>query len=85
MTRLAATGHYAGLDQVHDAVSDDVAMDAEVAPIPEITQRLIWDPAQADLQGRAVVDDRGDIACHTLCSLADVRMKVLSDRHINPY
>src|SRR5262249_13416178 len=50
-----------------------------------MTQRLIWDPAQADLQGRAVVDDRGDIAGHTLCDLADARMKILSDRRINPY
>src|SRR6516164_10992413 len=60
-------------------------MDAEVAPIPKMTQRLIWDPAQADLQGRAVVDDRGDIAGHTLCNLADIRMKILRDRHVNPY
>src|SRR6516164_10204840 len=28
ITRFAATRHHAGLDQVHDAVSDDVAMDA---------------------------------------------------------
>ena len=33
MARLAATRHHAGLDQVHNAVGDDVAMDAEVAPI----------------------------------------------------
>src|SRR5215467_12152176 len=85
ITRFAAACHHAGLDQVHDAVSDDVAMDAEVAPIPKMTQRLIWDPAQADLQGRAVVDDRGDIAGHTLCNLADIRMKILRDRHVNPY
>src|SRR5215467_9438436 len=85
ITRFAATSHYAGLDQVDEPVGDDVAMDAEVAPIPEMTQRLIWDPAQADLQGRAVVDDGGDIACHTLCHLADLRMEVLSDRRINFY
>src|SRR5215831_10591123 len=85
ITRFAATRHHAGLDQVHDAVSDDVAMDAEVAPIPKITQRLIWDPAQADLQGRAVVDDRGDIACHTLCHIADLRMNILRNRRIDRY
>src|SRR5215467_1875505 len=60
-------------------------MNAEVAPIPKMTQCLIWDPAQADLQGRAVVDDRGDVAGHTLCNLADIRMKILRDRDINPY
>src|SRR5215472_1757782 len=85
ITRFAATSHYAGLDQIDEPVGDDVAMDAEVAPIPEMTQRLIRDPAQADLQGRAVVDDGGNIACHTLCDVADLRMEVLSDRRINPY
>src|SRR5262245_59154320 len=85
ITRFAATGHYAGLDQIDEPVGDDIAMDAEVAPIPEMTQRLIWDPAQADLQGRAVVDDGGNIACHTLCDVADLRMAVLSDRRINFY
>src|SRR5215472_8466489 len=58
-------------------------MDAEVAPVPEMTQRLIWDPAQADLQGRAIVDDRGNIACHTLCHLADLRMNILRNRRID--
>src|SRR5262245_39966626 len=85
MTRFAAACHNAGLDQIHDAVSDDVTMDAEVAPIPKMTQRPIWDPAQADLQGRAVVDDRRDIAGHTLGNLADIRMNVLRDRHVNHY
>src|SRR5262245_57775957 len=60
-------------------------MDAEVAPIPEMTQRLIWDPTQADLQGRAIVNDRGDIACHTLCHLTDLRMNILRNRRIDPY
>jgi hypothetical protein len=32
MPRLAATRHHAGLDQVHNAVGDDIAMDAKVAP-----------------------------------------------------
>src|SRR5262245_39936040 len=60
MPRFAATCHDARLDQVHDAIGYDVAMDAEVASIPKITQRLIRDAAQSYLQGRAVVDDRGD-------------------------
>src|SRR5262249_20109717 len=34
--RFAVTCHHAGLDQVHHAVSDDVAIDAEVAPIPKM-------------------------------------------------
>ena len=57
MARLAATGHHACLDQVHNSVGDDIAVDAEVAPILQIAQRLIWDAAQSDLQRRTVVDD----------------------------
>src|SRR5215831_593315 len=37
ITRFAATSHYAGLDQIHEPVGDDVAMDAEIPPIPEMT------------------------------------------------
>src|SRR6516165_6323082 len=51
ITRFAAACHHAGLNQVDNAIGDDVAMDPEVAPIPKMTQRLIWDPAQANLQG----------------------------------
>jgi hypothetical protein len=49
ITRFAATCHHAGLDQVHNSVGDDVAMDTEIAPIREITQRLIWNAPQSDL------------------------------------
>ena len=44
-----ATRHYAGLDQIHNAVGNDIAVDAEVAPISEMAQRLIRDAAQPDL------------------------------------
>src|SRR5262245_6077253 len=37
MTRLAATGHHACLDQVHNCIGDDIAMDTEIAPILQIT------------------------------------------------
>src|SRR4029434_5358227 len=53
MTRLAATGHHTCLDQVHKSVGNDIAVDAEIAPILQITQRLIWDPPQSDLQRRS--------------------------------
>src|SRR5262245_53377172 len=83
MTGFTATGHYARLDQVHNSIGYDVAMDAEIAPIPEITQRLIWDAAQSYLQSRAVVDDRGNIARDALRNLADLWMKILRDRDID--
>src|SRR5262249_47931652 len=37
MTRLAATSHHARLDQVHNSIGDDIAMDTEIAPILQIT------------------------------------------------
>src|SRR5262249_54883731 len=37
MTRLAATSHNARLDQVHNSIGDDIAMDTEIAPILQIT------------------------------------------------
>ncbi len=57
MTRLTATGHHACLDQVHNSIGDDIAVDAEIASILQITQRLIWDAPQSDLQRRTIVDD----------------------------
>src|SRR5262249_23310545 len=38
VTRLAATGHNAGLDELHDPVGYDVAVDTDVAMVPEIAQ-----------------------------------------------
>src|SRR5262249_58205255 len=37
MTRLAATGHHACVDQVHNSIGDDIAMDTEIASILQIT------------------------------------------------
>src|SRR5262249_10046337 len=71
MTRLPATGPHACPDQVHNSVGDDIALDAEIAPILQITQRLIWDAPQSDLQRRAIVNNRGNIARDGLCNLAD--------------
>ena len=58
MVRLAATRHDAGLDQIDNAVGDDVAVDAEVAAVLEMAQRLVRHAPEPDLQRRAVVDDR---------------------------
>src|SRR5262245_24883300 len=83
MTRLAATGHHTCLDQVHKSVGDDIAVDAEITPILQITQRLIWDAPQSDLQRRTIVNDRGDIASDTLRNVADRRMNILCNRFID--
>src|SRR5215510_4500026 len=83
MTRLTATGHHACLDQVHNSIGDDIAVDAEIAPILQITQRFIWDAPQSDLQRRTIVNDRCDITRDTLRNLADLRMNILCNRCID--
>src|SRR5262245_21861370 len=83
MARLAVTRHRAGLDQVQNAIGDDVAMDAEVAPIPEMAQRFIGDAAQPDLERRAVVYNRSDVARNALRDLAGLRMEILRHGYID--
>src|SRR5215475_10675683 len=58
-------------------------MDAEIAPILQITQRLIWNTPQSDLQRRTIVNDRGDIAGDALRNIADLRMNILCNRCID--
>src|SRR5262245_52690181 len=60
-------------------------MDTEIAPIREITQRLIWDTPQSDLYRRAILNDRGDIARDALGNFANLRMKILRDRRIDDH
>jgi hypothetical protein len=50
MARLAAIRHHACLDKVDDAVGDDVAVNAEVAAVLQVPQRLVGDAAEPDLQ-----------------------------------
>lgn len=50
------------VEQRHDGVGDGVGVDAEVAPVLQVPQRLVRDAAGADLQRRAVVDGAGDVA-----------------------
>ena len=85
MVRLAATGHHAGLHQIDDTVGDDVAVDAEVATVGEMAERLVRHAAEPDLQGRAVVDDRGDVARHHLGGVAGWRMAILRYRRVDAH
>ena len=77
VARLAATGDHAGLDELYDPVGYDVTVDADVATVPEMTQRLVGNAPEPDLQGRAVVDDRSDVTRDALRDLADLGMAVL--------
>jgi hypothetical protein len=77
MAGLAATGHHAGLHEVHDRIGNDVAVDAEVTAVGQMAQRLVGHPTEPDLQRRAILDDRGDVARHSLCDLAGFGMTIL--------
>ena len=83
VVRLAAAGHHAGLDEIDDAIGDDVAVDAEVAAVLEVPQRLVGNAAEPDLQRRAVVDDGGDVARDPLRGLARRRMAVFRHRRVD--
>jgi hypothetical protein len=82
---LAPARHNTGFHQAHEAVGDDVAMNAEVTAVIEILQGFVWDAAQADLQGRFIVDDGCDIARDALCRLACRWMPILRHRRIDAY
>ena len=59
--RLAAAGDHARLDQVDDAVGDHLGVDAQVLLVLEELQHRLRDAADAELDGRAVLDQRGDV------------------------
>ena len=61
-----AAGHYALFQQRNDRVGDDVGVDADVLAVRQVLQRRAGDPAQADLQRRAVLDDAADVARDSL-------------------
>ena len=77
VARLAAIRHHACLDKVDDAVGDDVAVDAEVAAVLQVPQRLVGDAAKPDLQRGAVVDNGGNVARDPLRDLVGRRMTIL--------
>ena len=59
---LADAGRDAGLDEVHDPVGQQLGVDAEVAVAAEPLEHGVGDPADADLQRRAVRDPLDDPA-----------------------
>jgi hypothetical protein len=54
---LARAGDDASLHQVDQRLRDDVRVDTEVAPLTEKAKHLVRHAPQADLQGRAIVND----------------------------
>src|SRR5262249_53781588 len=61
---------------LHDSIGYDIAMDAEISMILEMAQGLIGNAPKPDLQRRAVLYDRRDVARDALRDLADPWMPV---------
>ena len=61
VNRLAVAGDGAALDQVDDAVGDHLGVDAEVFLVLQKADHRLRDAADAELNGRAVLHQRGDV------------------------
>ena len=70
---LAPVGDDARLDQIDDAVREHLGVDAEVVLVVEAAQHGVRDCADAHLQRRAVLDQRGDVLADGLLHGVDGR------------
>jgi hypothetical protein len=53
-----ACGH-----QIRDRLRDDIGVDRQVVPVRQMSQHLVRNAAEADLERRAIVDEPSDVAC----------------------
>ena len=60
-------------------------MNAQVTPVQEKLQRPVRNPADPDMEGRAVVDDARDVEGDRFSHRACGRMNVLNDRGLDRY
>jgi hypothetical protein len=72
-------------NKVDEAVGDDVAVNAEVAAVLQVPQRLVGDAAEPDLQRGAVVDDGGNVACNPLRDFVGQRMAILRHGRVDAH
>ena len=66
MGGLAGPGDAPLLQQGNDGIGDDIAVQPQIPSIGQVLQGFVCDIAQAHLQGGAVIDDAGDVACNAL-------------------
>ncbi len=59
---LARAGDDAALDEIEHTIGEHLGMHAQVAPVSERLERRVRNRADAELQGRAILDQLGDIA-----------------------
>src|SRR5262249_51053138 len=74
--RLTAPSDHTGLDELDYSIGYDIAMDAEISVALQMAQGLIGNAPEPDLQGRAVLYDRCDVARDALRDFADLGMPV---------
>ena len=86
---LRGVGDDAALDQVDERVADHPRVDAEVAPVREHRDDRFGNRAEADLQRRAVGNERVDVRRDPALELADRRARQLDrlpvgfDEHVD--
>src|SRR5262249_24423579 len=83
VARLTAPGDHAGLDELHYSIGHDIAMDAEISVTLEMAEGLIGNAPEPDLQRRAVLYDRCDVARDALRDLGDLGMPVFRHRRVD--
>src|SRR6202042_2700560 len=69
----------ASLDQLEHAVGDDIGMDAKIAAMLEMFQRLVGDTAEVDLKRGPVLNNFSDVAPDLLRNIVDGGMAVFRD------
>jgi hypothetical protein len=76
-------GYDARRDEVRHRLRDHVRMDRELASVGQVSQHLIRDTAQADLERRAIVDEPSDVPCNLLCHVVRRLVQVLDHRGVD--
>ena len=64
--RLARVGHRAAFDQVRDAIADKPGMKAQVAPIADARHHRVGNRADANLDGRSILDIAANVTRNRL-------------------
>ena len=83
MQRLVTPGDHALLDEIEHGIGDDVRVNAEVAAMSQMPQRLVGDAPEIDVQRGAVLDDLGDVAGDALGNRVGGLVRVFDQRALD--
>ena len=78
-----ASGDNALLNEIEDGVGDDVRVNAEIAAMTQMPQNLIGDTPKINVQGRAILDDLGDVAGNALGDRVGGLVRVFDQRSLD--